>query len=233
MSKIKKVVGLGVVVAIVGAFLWFSPTILSYFQNFPSSASYTSLSLTLRDTDTMGSNQIATLDFGDTEYNFSYSSYLGLFVSTFMDYEGYTPHIGDVYKFDGIEIDVSNITSDYISNYILVLVKPTVQNYMASLHYTRLNITLNHDIAVNISSGITNETHLYDFSYHIIVISHQFGPPESTNLEIHTDNNYTEVEAYVYPPNTPETYMVRVLNIEIRAFAVEPQYMVIYVKPLY
>jgi len=230
VSKIRKFVGLGIVVVITGAFFWFSPTILSYFQNSSSSSHNAYTSLTLRGADTMGSNGTAKLDFGDTEYNLYYSSSSGLHVSTFIDSgESYTPHIGDVYKYDGIEIDVSNVTSDHISSYILTLVKPTVQNYMASLHYTELNITVNHDIAVNISGGLTNEIHLYDFSYQIKTISHGWGQTESTNLEIQTDQNTTDINVIV--STIPEA--VKVFNIEIRTFALESHYMVIYVKPLY
>jgi len=209
--------------------LYFSPTIISFVQNPSSSTSYNApfTSLTLRD-GTHGTNHTATLDFGDTEYNFEYSMG-GFTVSTFIEsgYKPYSPHDGDVYKVWGIEIDVSNVATDYISNYIVFLAKPTVQNYMASLHYTEVNITLNNDVAVNISSGLTNETHQYDFMY---VLRYKVGAVESTNLEIQTDGNRTDVTVAV---GFIGPIAIDVLNVEIATFRLEPQYMVIYVKPLY
>ncbi|MGA3191891.1 MAG: hypothetical protein ABSD73_05180 [Candidatus Bathyarchaeia archaeon] len=225
MSKIRKLVGLAIVVVIIGLLLYYAPTIISFVQNPSSSgSSYNApcTSLTLRD-GTSGTNHTTTLDFGDTEYTFEYSIGSYFEASTFIEpYEIYTPHIGDVYRYCGIEIDISKVTSDYISSYIVFLVKPTVQNYMASLHYTKVNITLNNDVAVNISSGLTNETHQYYFAYDGMV-----SPMEIDGwLEVWFSSQGQKFDAVV--GNT-----ITVFNIEIRPFKVQSHYMVIYVKPLY
>ena len=225
MSLIKKLIILGVVVAIAGILLWFSP-IPSYFQNSANSsynAPYTSLTLRV------GMNYSATLDFGDTEYDimYPYGNYLG--VSTFIDSTNLhtfnAPHSGDVYKYAGIEIDVSKVASDYISDYIVILVKPTIQNYMASLFYTKVNMTIYQSQAVNISSGLTGERRLYWFTY----TPSQYGSGNIVRLEVQNSSQRIYYDVYVgrvigYSDNS---------DLEIRVFEVESQYMVIYVKPLY
>jgi hypothetical protein len=222
MSLVKKLIVLGIVVVIVGAFLWFSP----YFQNSTNSsynASYTSL--TLRD----GMNNTATLEFGDTEYNFDYSGGI-LMDSTFIELsKSYTPHKGDTYRDFGMEVKVSDVTSDYISNYIVILVKPTVQNYMASLHYTEVNLTLNEGKSVSISSGLTNETHEYGFTYTQVKYASSYYESYLT-VDLGAQENKHQVIA---SSSASWASDIRDLNIEIRVFKVELQYMVIYVKPLY
>lgn len=212
------------VVAVVVALLWFAPSITSYFQNSNSSdASYTSL--TLRD----GMNNTATLEFGDTEYSIVYYYGAGLYVSTFIGGDkSHTPNTGDTYRDFGIEIKVSNVTSDYISNYIVILVKPTVQNYMASLHYTEINITLNQEIYVNISSGLTNETHKYGFVYTQIMHPTIYEP----QLTIYAGTQQKTHLVYASGSYTWSTN-IKDFNIETTVFKTESQYMVIYVKPLY
>lgn len=221
-------VGLGIVVVIIGAFLWFSPTIISYIQNPNSSGSsynppYTSL--TLRDR----MNYTTTLEFGDTEYSFTYYYGLSLQVSTFIEAsKSYTPHKGDTYRDFGIEVKVSDVTSDYISNYIVILVKPTIQNYMASLHYTEVNLTLNEPVWVNITSGLVNETHQYGFRYTQVTHPSSYEP----QLTIHT---VTQEKTYDVSSSSSAFWSsdIKDFNIETRVFKIESQYMVIYVKPLY
>jgi hypothetical protein len=227
MSKIKKYLALGVVVVIIGALFYFSPTILSFFQNPSSSTSYNApyTTLTLRD----GMNYTATLEFGETEYSFVYYYGAGLYVSTFIGGEkSYTPNIGDTYRDFGIEIKVSNIASDYISNYIVILVKPTVQNYMASLYYTRVNLTLNQPTWVNISSGLVNETHQYCFTYTTIVYPTMYEP----YLTIDSDGQEKTHQVYASGSYAWSTD-IKEFNIEATVFKTDSQYMVIYVKPLY
>lgn len=228
MSTIKKYIVLGVVVILIGASFWYAPPIISFVQNLsnPSSANpsnsyynapYTNV--TLRD----GINYATTLDFGDTEYSFDYYAGLGghLHVSTFIGgVVDHTPHNGDVYRDFGIETDVSKIASDYISDYIVISVRPTVQNYMASLNYTRVNIPLSGYAAVNISSISTNETHQYGFSYS------SMGYVVAVNLKIEVEQLKTDVTVTVGIP-------IKVWNIEIYLFKLESQYIVFYVKPLY
>jgi hypothetical protein len=221
MSPITKLIILGVVVIVVGAFLWLS-IIPSYFRNSSYDAPYTSL--TLRD----GMNNTVTLDFGDTEYTLTYSSgYLSdyTFIETATVPYTHLLHAGDVYREFGIEIDVSKVSSDYISNYVVILVRPTIQNYMASLFYTKVNMTLYQSQAVNISSGLTNEKHLYWFTY----TPSPYGFSNIGRLEVQNSSQRNYYDVYVgrvisYGDNS---------DIEIRVFKLESQYMVIYVKPLY
>jgi hypothetical protein len=225
MSLTRKLIILGLVLVIIGAFLWFS-VLPSYFQNSTSSSHnvpYTSI--TLRD-GTYGTNNTATLDFGDTEYTFEHTYFGSFIVSTFTQLsETYTPQAGDIYTYCGIEINVANVTSDYISKYIMFLVKPTVENYMASLHYTKLNITLSSlGIVVNISSGLTNETHEYAF---------MFVKPAWYQYELEIQTTSPPIQSKDYEVLGGEDLTASDFNIEVRVFQVNSEYMVIYVKPLY
>ncbi len=218
----RKIIGLVVVLIIIGAFLWYAPTLISYFQNLSSqnqnsSGAYTSL--TLRDR----MNNTATIEFGDTEYSFAYYYGGGLTVWTFLEgSEFYTPHKGDTHRDFGIEVKVSDVTSDYISNYIVILVKPIVQNYSASLHYTKVTIALHETQAVNISSGLINKTNQYWFFY--TQITHpSFYEPQLTIGTASQSKDYIVVAGFT----------IRDFEIETRIFKIESGYMVIYVKPLY
>jgi hypothetical protein len=223
----KLLIGLVLGLIVIAALLWWSaPTIVSYFQNSASSDnSYTSL--TLRDK----MNNTATLEFGDTEYSFAYYYGLGFSFSTFINNSGpYTAKIGDTYRDIGIEVKVKNITTDYISNYIVILVKPTVQNYMASLHYTLVNTTLNQVTWVYISSGLVSDeaTHKYGFMYTKVVHPTMYEP----QLTI-----YADTQQKIYYVYASGSYMwstnIKDFNIETTVFKTESQYMLIYVKPLY
>jgi hypothetical protein len=209
------------------------PTILSYFQNSLSSsynAPYTNLMLR------NGMNDTATVDFGDTEYTFKYYyynfgdiSYLTVSTSIWdensvsLGYNNYVAvHEGDTYTDFGVEAKISKIASDYISNYIVILVKPVIQNYGASLHYTRLNITLNQPDYINISSDLSNETHQYIFTF--TQITYAYNVVSQITIE-------TNSQQKTYPVS--EGYLVEDLNIVARIYNIESSYMVIYVKPQY
>jgi hypothetical protein len=230
MSKIRRLVGLGIVVVVIGALLYYAPAIVSFVQTLSSSnASYTSLMVR--------EYREPILDFGDTEYSFylySNESVWVFYVNTFIGGRAqHTPSIGDTYRDFGIEIRVSIITSDYVSNYMVILVKPTVQNYMASLHYTRMNITFGKTEEVNISSGLTNETNSYSFTYSARVYSQVTQTFQSTSepqLEIQSINQTEDYPLYsLYgTQNTKWDF-----NIEVDVFKVDSSYIVIYVKPLY
>jgi hypothetical protein len=173
-------------------------------------------------------NNTATLEFGDTEYSFGYFYGSGLSVSTFINSTLYMPHIGDTYTDFGIETKVANLTSDYISNYIVILVKPIVQNYMASLHYTEVNITLNQVTWVNISSGLVSETHKYGFMYTKVIHPTMYEPQLTIYAGTQQKTYYVYASgSYMWSTN------IKDFNIETTVFKTESQYMVIYVKPLY
>ena len=206
-------------VVLIGTLLWFAPNIMSYFQNSADSSNASYSSLTLRD----GMNSTATLEFGDTEYNFAYTIGI-LSTSTFIggSQTHWTPHKGEVYNELGIEVRVSDVASDYVSNYIVILVKPTIQNYMASLHYTRVNITLHGTRAVNISSGLINKTNQYWFLY--TQITH----PTLNEPQLTIGNASQQKTYFISVGKT-----IKEFEIETRVFKIESNYMVIYVKPLY
>jgi len=240
MSKIKKYIILGIVVILIGASLWFSPTILSYVQSFSNSSSSSSsyvapyTSLTLRQ----GINETATLDFGDTEYTFDYSARVGYSVGS-LDFSTFIatsdsiriPQDGDKYSDFGIEVKVSDVSSDSISSYVVILVRPTIQNYMASLHYTEVNLTLNMPSSVSLSSYLTNVTHQYAFWYTVIVNSYQAVNTPQLTIQLGTQEKTFEVYAGGYPAvsGVPTSDF----NIDTLVFKIEPNYMIIYVQPLY
>ncbi len=131
-------------------------------------------------------NSSATLEFGDTEYG---SGYQASFLScgTIFNTTTHTPHNGDTYRDFGIEVKVNDIASDYLSNYIVISVKPLILNYAASLHYTRLNLTLNEAQFVNISSGIVNETHEYAFMYVIFNLPNTYVQTHTPGLRVFSE----------------------------------------------
>jgi hypothetical protein len=213
-------------IVVVGALLWFL-VVPSYFQNSHISsqnAAYTSL--TLRT----GINNTATIKFGDTDYSFSYYYYYPhpegsyLTVSTFVDSNThYGVKIGDTYTDFGVEAKVSDVGWDDVSNYIVILVKPVIQNY-ASIHYTRLNLTLGQAKSVNINSSSGNETRQYIFSY----TQSAYGTSVVSQITIRTNS---QEETYSVFENCP--FVGEELNVAVRIYKIESSYMVIYVKPLY
>jgi len=226
---VKKAIGLVLGAIIIGALLWYTPTIISYIQNLssqyptnPSDGSY--ISLTFRDM----MNDTATIEFGDTEYTFYYSGVISgdiLDVWTFIGGSNlYTLHKGDIYRDFGIEIKVSDLNSDYVSKYVVILIKPTVQNYSASLHYTKVSIALHETKAVNISSGLINKTDQYWFSYN------QIPHPSFYEAQL-TIRNASQSKSYVFLGAGGET--IKDFDIEIKVYKIESKYMIIYVKPLY
>jgi hypothetical protein len=130
---------------------------------------------------------------------------------------------GETYADCGIEIKISNMSSDYISNYLVILVKPTVQNYMfTQFRYTKVSVPLSYPQTINISSGLINKTNEYGFTY--TQVTHpSFNEPQ---LEIQTS---TQSKGYlVFAGETISDF-----DIETRVYKIESGYMVIYVKPLY
>ena len=208
-------------VMVIGALLWYSPTIISYFQTpTDSSDEYSYINMTLRDLPLSETNA-TIIEFGDTEYSFRY---LGGYLTVEAPFQSkfYIPTEGKIYNDLGIEIKVSKVGSDYISNYIVILVKPTIQNYMASLHFTKVNITLNETKAVNISSGLINKTNQYWFSYTQIAYP-TFNEPQLTIRTSSQSKSYVVIAGFT----------IREFEIETKVYKIRPEYMVIYVKPLY
>jgi hypothetical protein len=221
---VKKIIGVFAVVIIIGLLLWNAPTIISYIQNLSSptdSSNESYMELTLRDLP-MTEVNTTVIEFGDTEYTFDYlMGYLHVY--TFIGgSKNYIPHEGDAYRDFGIEMKVSDVDSDYISKYIVILVKPTVQNYSASLYYTKVKIPLHQTKAVDISSGLINKTNRYWFSY--AQIAHPtFNEPQLTIKTGSQSKSYVVIAGFT----------IRDFEIETRVYKIESEFMVIYVKPLY
>jgi hypothetical protein len=224
--SLTKLIALAVLVmTIAGALLWFL-VVPSYIQNSLSSsqnAPYTSL--TLRT----GINNTATVEFGDTYYTLNYYYYYPhpegswLTVSTFIGSNThYRVYKGETYTDFGVEAKVSDTGWDDISNYIVILVKPVIQNYAASLNYTRLNISPGETKSIDISSGLTNETRQYAFTYTQNTSAYNL----ASQITIRTN---TQEKTYL----ASEGYTIRDLNVEVRIYKVESAHMIIYVKPLY
>lgn len=177
--------------------------------------------LTLRDLAATEANE-TVIEFGDTEYSFQYNGGF-LWVRIPFQSKYYVPSEGDVYHDFGIEIKVLKRSSDYISDYIVILVRPTVQNYMfTQFHYTKVNITLHETKAVNISSGLINKTNQYWLTY---------------TQDVHP--TFSEPQLIVQTTSQSKIYYVwygvtiREFEIEIKIYKITPQYIIIYVKPLY
>jgi hypothetical protein len=119
MSRTRKLIVLGVVVVIIGMFLYFTPTI-STFQNYLSQSSYTKV--------TIVQGQFAHYDHGDNHYSFAWK--LGLMPNDsptiFAVFSGFqsesfsTTPLGATYTAFGLEIKVSEVYTDHI----VLLVKP-------------------------------------------------------------------------------------------------------------
>jgi hypothetical protein len=221
------IIGVLLVAVAIGIIALFSPTIISDLQSSSSqssSASYTSLMIRM-------GNYSATVDFGDTEYYFNYvSGSIGIYAPFQSVQAILNPEVGHTYSIFGVEIKVDNISSDYLSNYIVIGVKPTIANYMFSTyHYYKVNLTsypliqygppINYSITKNISSGITNETRQYTFTYYegFLVVA---------NSSLTREYEIPTTSDYIMGAETD-------FDIQIRVYEVEPEYLVIYVMPLY
>lgn len=187
-----------------------------YFGNATQPTGY--VELTIRDSSYQQNDTV--IEFGDTEYSFRYYSILysrELIVNApFQSKSIFFPREGETYKEFGLEIKVSKVGSDYISDYIVILVRPIVQNYMASLHYTRVDIKSGETKVVNISSGLINKTNQYSFTYTQGKLLIQFGS-QRKELQLHTSFAWDTKD----------------FEIEVKVYKVEPDRIVIYVKPLY
>ena len=126
------------------------------------------------------------------------------------------------------------------SGFILINVKPTVENYMFyTYHYIRVEIpceqgapsTQNRTVTVNLTSSITNKTKQYTFEY---PSGPSYGPAPTytkrATLIVKTSSQSKQYEADIGDVITQAEYD---FNIEIRIYQANSNFTVIYVKPLY
>jgi hypothetical protein len=221
MRKIQAIVIL-IVAIIIGILLLNTSTLMSFFKKSSESEDYSNESyteLTIREGDT------TPIEFGDTEYSLHYAmSYLNVYAP--FQSETFIPSEGETFKDLGIEIKVSKRDSDYISEYIVIKVRPTVDNYMFSKYrYTKVDIPINDMRTVNISSGLINKTNSYTFAY-------LFAPSgiSGATLGVRNDTHHETYQALVnyLIPEAENNF-----DIEIRVYKAESDRLVIYVKPLY
>jgi hypothetical protein len=225
MKRITLVLIVLVVVSVIGSLLWYAPNIISQIQNSSSSsssitdASYTTLFI-------RSPNYSEPVEFGDTEYFFIYIvgqiSINAPFTSDLIQ----NPKVGTSYEGLGIKLMVANVSSDYISDYVVIKVRPIVENYMFSTYYlTKVDIPIGDVRTVDISSGLINKTNQYTFHY-------AFAPKPfgSATFVVKTSSLSKQYSAYV---GLIVAEAKNDFDIEIRVFKADSNHMVIYVKPLY
>jgi len=233
-GRIKKFIILGIVVIMIGGvLLWYFPTINPYFWNSSansSGASYTKLMIR--------NGNIDTLEFGDTEYilGYTYPPSDAGFISVIIPFNSSSiknPQVGHTYKIFGAEIKVSNVSSDNISSFVVILVKPTIGDYMFSTYrYTKVDIPYCVLDTVKISSGLTNKTNQYTFGF-TSYTQQPFNGAFQATLAI---SNSTQSEQYPVNQNyrgSNGSLIENDFNIEVRLYKVNSSSMIIYVKPLY
>jgi hypothetical protein len=228
ISKIGKITGAVVLIAvIIGFIVWLSPTIMPILQNSSSnspdgaSPSYTSLMLRT-------GNYTEPIKLGDAEYSFNYNT---LFyreinvVAPITSDKIENPKVGDTYKGLGIEVKVTDVSSDYLSDYVVIKIRSTTDNYMFSTYrYTKVELPSENMKPITISSGIIDKTNDYEFQY--------FSGPVSISrdLKVSSGSLTKHYNAYLNQliPEAKSDF-----NIEIFVFRMDSSHMVIYVKPMY
>ena len=85
--------------------------------------------------------------------------------------------------------------------------------------YTKVNMTSGEATTVSISSGLINKTNKYYFTY----------TGNYNKYAYFTISNGSQLKSYFLGEGNTATDF----DIEVRIYKVEPQYMVVYVKPLY
>lgn len=206
----KKVAGILLAVVVIGALLWYAPTIISFIQN----SSYTKLTLTKNSSTFPNST---TLTFGNIDYSFSYvwqnNQYFLSVGDSILEGKSYPqPTNSSVYRDFGLEIKVSEADS----NQIVLLVKPTVQDYLASLSFKKMTITQGQYQTVN-------------FSGNEYTIGYLQNPPYYVNELIVTTSL---LQSRQYSISSSQIVSCD-LGLEIRVYKATTAYAIIYVKPSY
>jgi hypothetical protein len=225
---VKKIIAVFSVLTIIIIIAWQYPAIISILQSssFNSDASYTRLLLRDLPIGHVASSN-GTVEFGDTEYYFAYSGGM-IGISAPFQYDSImSPKMGNSYKALGIEVKVANVSSDYISSFAVIMVKPTVTNYMFSTYrYTKVDVPLGNEKTVEISSGLTNEKDQFTFAYASAPNRLSFGATLIVRTSFQS-KQYSTYAGLVIPEAEKD------FNIEIHVYKADSNNMIIYVKPLY
>src|SRR4030067_3279985 len=210
------------VVAVIGIILWQSSAITSLFQNSASivpGASYTTLLI-------RSGNPSEPIKLGDTEYSFHYMTVQLTIYAPFQSDYIPSPKIGDSYQGLGIELKVANVTSDYLSGYIVINVRPTINSYMFSTyHLTQVDFPVGKAKTVDISSGLIDRTNQLTFAY-------PSAPPVGSGATLYVSNT-TQSKSYLAYAGLIVVEAKNDFDIEIRVSKIDSTRMLLYVKPLY
>jgi hypothetical protein len=222
---VKKIVGALMALIVLGVFLWYSPSIISMLQKptvhntsaqntSNQGSSYTKLTLIINSSPYPN---FTTLTIGDIDYLFSYiwqNPYRILSVgdSTLEGTSYANPTNGSVYMNFGLQINVSEADS----NQIVLLVKPTVQDYLASLSFVKMTISQGQYQTVN-------------FSGNQFTIQYLQNPPYYVN-ELIVSTSLLQTDQYAI-------FSSEIINcslgLNIRVYKATAAYTIIYVKPSY
>jgi hypothetical protein len=201
-----KAVGLLLAVGIIGALLWYSPNIISMIQNYSSGSSYSQITVSIYNS--------TSLQFGGIDYFFQMGftqqyqgiGYLSVWDSL-VESKGYNITEGAIYRDFGIEMKVKELHPDYA----VLLVKATVQNYLAESGFTKLTI------AEGQMQNLTFGSNMYTVAYsqaHLYV---------TTPLFQYRDYLLTSVPTTIHSD----------LGLEIRVSNIAIGHVVVFVKPTY
>lgn len=203
-KPIKRIITVLIVVAIIFVILWNAPTIILTVQNLLSQSSYTTVTVYR---SSAGEFKTKTLQLGDTEYSFVYHRTNHFSVSTpLLETKTYTPVEGAVYRDFGIEIKVSEVNLDYI----VLSVKPTVQNYLAQSSFKKLTIAEGQYQTISFNGNEYTITYTGNNQIAVMTPLLQYKTYYINSGTIHSD-----------------------LGIEIRVYKVFPEYIIIFVKSIY
>jgi hypothetical protein len=207
---IKKIVAVCLVALILGVFLWFSSNIFSMIQNYSKGSSYSQVSVF--------ATNITKTQFGDIDYSFETSMPLQPYGrlsmwDSLVESKDYNLTEGAVYRDFGIEMKVKEIHSDYA----VLLVKPTVQNYLSESGFIKLTIPEGQMQTLSFLGGNDytisySKAHIY---LHLLF--------QSTPLLQFRDYALTIVPTIIHSD----------LGLEIRVSSITIDYVMIFVKPTY
>jgi hypothetical protein len=203
---IGKAIGVVLAIMIIGALLFYSPNIISMIQNYSSSSSYTQITASIYNS--------TSLQFGGVDYFFEMGftqQYQGvgylIVWDSLVESKDYNITAGAIYRDFGIEMKVKELHPDYA----VLLVKPTVQNYLAESGFTKLTI------AEGQIQTLSFDGNNYTVSYsqaHLYV---------ATPLFQYRDYLLTSVPTTIHSD----------LGLEIRVSSIAIGHVVVFVKPSY